>query len=465
MKKCILALFIVMLIGSVAKASGTGVVKTIQDAYELYSIENYEEAAPLFEKAYNITEKNGKNDILGLFKLAVYAGLSYRSIDEYQKASNWFDKALTVAAKMNDKAVAAPILAYMAESERLAGNYDRAVSVYLRAASNTFITQRDRSTLYFGLAETYRLKGDYIKAKESCDMAASMSADFSAEQVKLSCDIIKGDAYRTSGDYAAALQSFSMVFDLARARQYPDLVISALSGMGLTAEALGKKDSARANFEEALLTSLKNQIYDNVETVVDKLISLSTNGNFIKNAEEISLLAESEDITDPFVRNALWRLVSAYYRVSGDNEKALDTAQNAYDELLSTGQTETTSAIYDMATLMFKMGRYYNAIIKLDEAIQIAKITKYQEISKLYALKAECFYAMKKYNEAYTLMKEASKFDVEFRLRLAEMGKMTSADFNKNLDTDPDSIIIPPTENPDGGNRGTTIKTDETPVG
>lgn len=464
MKKCILALFIVMLIGGIARASGNGVIKTVQDAYEFYSLENYEDAAPLFEKAYNLTAKNGKNDILGLFKLAVYTGLSYRNMEDYKKASEWFDKALTVASKMNDKAVAAPILAYMAESERLAGNYDKAVSAYLRAVSNVFITQRDKSALYFGLAETYRLKGDYPKAKDSCDMAATMSGDFSAEQLKLSCDIIKGESFRIGGDYAAALQSFGMVLDLARARQYPDLIISALAGAGLTSETLGKNDAARANFEEALLVSLKNQIYDNVETVADKLITLSSKGNFTKQAEEITAHVESEDITDPFIKNALWRLISAYYKASGDNEKALDTAQNAYDELAATGQSETPAALYEMSSLMFTMGRYYSAVIKLDEGIQLGKASNYPEISKLYALKSECFFAMQKYDEAYTIMKEAAKFDVEFRARLLEMEPKTSAELNRNAN--PDSISIPASDAPDGEDNGKTIKkTDETPVG
>lgn len=444
-----------------------GVLKTIQEAYELYSVGNYEEAAPIFEETFNITTKNSPNDTLGRFKIAVYAGLSYRGMEDYAKAVSWFETALKIASIMKDDAVKASVLAYIAESERLAGNYNKAVSAYLRAIGNEYISSRDKAVLYYGLAETYRLRGDHTKAKEACDMGGSLSTVFSMEQLKLSCDIVKGESYRMSGEYALALQSFGAVLDMSRARKYHELAIAALNGTGLTAEALGRYDTARGSFEEALALSIKNEIYVNVELLVDKISSLIPKGNFTKQADETVALIETDEILDSYTKAPLWRLAGTYYRASGDSAAAKVASQNAYEEsLAATSQNETIASLYDIALAMYDLKKYYGAIIRLDEAVSRAKAANYAQIGKIYALKAECFASIDRLEEAYILMAEAAKYDGKFLGRLKQIEKIVAVDGEIRIKGDPDNITVTEEElQNDEDEKYEIEKTDETPVG
>lgn len=464
MKKNICLIIFLLIFSNTAHS---GVLKTIQEAYELYSVGNFEEAAPIFEETYNITTKNSPNDMLGRFKISIYTGLSYRGLEDYAKAVVWFEEALKLAALMKDDAVKASVLAYIAESERLAGNYNKATSSYLRAIGNEFISSRDKAVLYYGLAETYRLRGEHLKAKDACDMAGSLSSVFSMEQLKLSCDIVKGESYRVGGEYALALQSFGAVLDMSRARKYHDLAIAALNGTALTAEALGRNDAARANFEEALALSIKNEIYDNIELLVDKISTLIPNGNFIKQADETVALLENNQLMDSYTKAPLWRLAGAYYKSSGDNVAAVAASQNAYEEsIVATSQNETITALYDIASSMYNLKKYYSAILKLDEAVSRAKAASYAQIGKIYALKSECFLTINRLDDAYILMAEAAKHDAKFLGRLKQIEKIATVNGEITMGVDPDSITVSEEDlEKDEDQKYEIKKTDEIPIG
>lgn len=466
MKKILFLIISAVLFYKVAAASDVGIIKTVQEAYEFYSVGNYEEAAPIFEEAYNIVTKNSKNDISGRFKLALYAGLSYRGLEEYPKAVGWFETALGLSDKIKDKSIPSSILAYMGETERLAGNYDKSASYYLEAISKGFVSIKEKAVLYYGLAETYRLWEDYEKAKEACDMASTLSASLSMEQLNLSCEIVKGESYRMSGDYARALKSFRLVLDMARARKYPDLAIAALNGLGLTSETLGRKDAARSNFEEALSLSIKNENYESVELLADKIASLIPYGNFRNKAEETLKIIENSELLDSYVKSPLWRLAGSYYKASGDNDAALSAYQNSYLEAVSaSSQTEAIAALYDLAVSMRASKKYYSAIVRLDEAASRGKASSYPHMGKIYALKSECFVNLQKYEEASILMEEAAKYDKKYNSRLEEIKKMIPAG-EEIEEENPDNITINEEDlRLEEDNKYEIEKTDETPVG
>ena len=418
--------FFLFLITQPCFAATNMLTEKVRDAYELYSIGNYEDAARLFKESYFIMENASSNDLLGKFKIAFYLGLSYRAIGDYTLASNWFTKALTMAKTMQDKPVQATILAYLGEMERLNGNYDRAVKIYLEAVSNLFISLKDKAVLYYGLAETYRLQKDYDNAKDSCIIANNLAADLQLEQLKLSCELIKADSFKAKEEYATALQTFNMVRDMARARNYPNLTIAALNGMGLTAEAIDRKDAARAYFDEALAISIKNEIYDNVELIADKLSSIIPQGDFTKQTDEIISIIQEKETLPTHVKVALWRLAAVYAKATGNNYKAFNAVQNAYQEslVISYDSEETISILYDMAEYMFILKRYHSAIVRLDEALSRCKDISCNDSAKIYALKAENLLGIGKISDAVASMEEAAKLDTKYSPRLESIRKL-----------------------------------------
>ncbi len=119
MKKNILILFIVLI---PLQIFGADLESTVRDAFELYSVNNFAEAAPMFEEAYYMAKKNTPKDVSSRFRTSLYAGLSYRGMNEYQQAAAWFAVSFALAEKVNDLYDIPTLLAYIAESERMSGN-------------------------------------------------------------------------------------------------------------------------------------------------------------------------------------------------------------------------------------------------------------------------------------------------------------------------------------------------------
>lgn len=176
-----------------------GIIKAAQDAFELYSVGNFEEAAYLFEETAQMMKENAENDITGRMKVSLYAGLSFKETEDYISALPWLKDAFELAAASGQKAYAVNILSNIAETLRLKGDYKSAVENYLTAINYPHIEDREKATLYYGLAETYRLSGDYDSALETCAKSKELSKDISMEKLYLSCSVVEGESYRMKG--------------------------------------------------------------------------------------------------------------------------------------------------------------------------------------------------------------------------------------------------------------------------
>ena len=245
---------------------------TVTEAFELYSVSNFTEAAPMFEEAYYMAKKNSAKDISSRFRTSLYAGLSYRGIGEYAQAKAWFLVSLALAEKVQDLYDIPTLIAYVAESARLAGDIHEAETYYTKALMYDDLTDKDKAVLYYGLAETNRLSEQYHLSKENCDKALDYATGLKLQKILSSCDIIYGEFYRTHKDYAKAMFYFSRAADTSRARKYADILVPALNGMGLTSEALHRPDAAREYFEQSFFVALENGAVDNTDIIYKKIM-------------------------------------------------------------------------------------------------------------------------------------------------------------------------------------------------
>ena len=371
-----------------------GIIKAAQDAFELYSVGNFEEAAYLFEETAQMMKENAENDITGRMKVSLYAGLSFKETEDYISALPWLKDAFELAAASGQKAYAVNILSNIAETLRLKGDYKSAVENYLTAINYPHIEDREKATLYYGLAETYRLSGDYDSALETCAKSKELSKDISMEKLYLSCSVVEGESYRMKGDYAKSLQIFGVALDISRARNYLDIAVASLNGLGLVSETLELTDAARSRFEEALSLSLKNEDYDNVVLISGKIISLlPEKGTFSAKGDNImQTVSLLEPLKDTVLDMALLKLAYSYYKISDSFDKMFISAENAYMKAISSSNDyEAAHALYGAALALYGMEKYSEASNTLDEAISRLKSSSSENgLDKMYNLKNMC---------------------------------------------------------------------------
>lgn len=388
-----------------------GIVKAVQDAFELYSVGSFDEAAPLFEEAAQMMKENAPSDVKGRIKVSLYAGLSYREAGDYQAACLWLMEAFSLAASSGDKAYAVRILACIAETRRMQGDYAKSSEDYLTAINSGLTEEKEKAALYYGLAESCRLSGKYVEALDACGKSEEISKKFSMDKLYLSCVIVDGESYRMKGDYAKSMQMFGVALDTGRARNYQDIAVAALNGLALVSEVLGRTDAARDRFEEALSLSIKNEAFDGVVLISGKILSLlPEKGSFSEKGDEILETVKSlEPLKDSEMKIALLKLASGYYGASGMYDKMYIASEALYNEAVGSGSdADASGGLYGMAAALFGMEKYQAASDRLDEAVSRAASAEASSgMGKMYALKGECFVKMGYSEDAALIMEEA----------------------------------------------------------
>lgn len=448
--KRILFLFLFLILPQIVFAQDV-IIKTTQDAFELYSVGNYEEAAPIFEEAALMMKENAKDDVKGIIKISLYTGLSYKEIEEYDKAIKWFKEALNLASEVGDKEYSIKILSNIADTQRLDGAYNNAVKNYLTVLKYDYLSEKEKAAIYYGLADCYRLMGEYEKAYESCEKSIPLSQKFAMDKLYLSCLIIEGETYRINGNYGKSLQKFGIALDTGRARNYYDISVSALNGIGLVSEKLNRIDAARNSFEEALILSLKNEDFDNIYLIIDKIISfLPSSGVFVDRGDELLEIINSlSHIKDSELKLAIYKLISLYYKLSNAYEKLYIVSNNIYNEALELNNNyDAYVGLYYSAYSLYGLKKYNQAIDKTDEALSRKKnLSDKKYIHEIYYIRAECYFEEKDVKNAEKFYEEAiklatdSKVKEKYKARLKEIVDYKSDDNEKTLQILNDEIL------------------------
>lgn len=386
--------------------------QTVSDAFEMYSVGSYGESAPMFEEAYYMVKKNSARDISARFRTALYAGLSYRGLGDYAKAGAWFGAALALAEKSDDLYDIPALIAYYAESLRMTGKSSKAGALYQQALSYTDLQDKDKAVLYYGLAESKRLDGDYKLSKHNCDEALKYAEPLSIYKIEMSCDIITGEYYRAAGDYAKAMFYFGRAADTSRARKHIEVFIPALNGMGLTSEALHRHDAAREYFEQALFAAIENGSLDTTDIIADKIFSYMPNkGNLKYQGDKAAELAKLDFLDNETVL-LLYRLACSYYGASKLYTELYGAGEGGYAAANKLSDNKNASKfLYDMAFALYNLGEYEESVSRADEAIARAGASKRKDLNhQLYFIKAESLFKTGEYKKSYDAMQKAASY-------------------------------------------------------
>ena len=409
MKKYILILFIFLI---PLQIFGADLESTVRDAFELYSVNNFAEAAPMFEEAYYMAKKNTPKDISSRFRTSLYAGLSYRGMNEYQQAAAWFAVSLALAEKADDLYDIPTLLAYIAESERMAGNAKQAEEYYAKALLYSDLTDRDKAVLYYGIAESRRINENYSGSKESCDEALKYAEKLRLHKILSSCDIIYGEYYRVNKDYAKAMYYFTRAHDTSRAKKYTDILVPALNGMGLTSEALHRSDAAREYFEQAFFAAVENGAVDNTDIIYKKIISyMPETGSFKYQGDKAYELASLEFLDDE-TSLLLYSLSALYYRTGGRYKELYPAAEAGYNVAVNlSDNNQAAEFLYDMALSLFKSEEYEECAARSEEAISRLKAADNRHLLKdAYLVQSDCMYNLGYYKQAYEMAEKALSY-------------------------------------------------------
>ncbi len=423
---------------------------SIDVAFEHYSVGGYSEAAPLFEEAYNILTTIEQNDYKGRFKLALYTGLSYKHANNYKLASYWFATSIEHAKVLDDSYSIAIINTYLADTERLQGNFNKAIEYYNVARSLDMLDDKDIAAVYYGLAYSYNKLGNTFEAVSMCNKVITNEIFSRTDKLRLLCDVVVADSYLANEDYSEALKIYGHVNDIAIAKNYTNIQIDALIGHGITSDKLKFYDIARHSFEDALLISIENNYYEYIGEISEHLLPLINKSRSVHEniAEEIDNYGNSLTLIESDISMKIWKLAVDYYMLDKNYDNMYDVAENIFGYAgFSSSDKYMFIGLYYMGVASYYLKEYVDSAKYVASAIVIAeRIGNSDYLSTSYALQAEIYAKNNDYSNASLSMQQAyelaSDLDIraQYNKRLININSMISG--IKSSSSDKDIVIF-----------------------
>lgn len=181
-------------------------------------------------------------------------GISYDQLDKDDEALRYFQQALEVRRKLDDKRGIAVTLNSMAQIQEQSGksaeaekNYQEALAIRRAIGDENGVggTLLDLGGFHLDL-------GHYDEALELFKQALQVQRDLGNESSQGLCLNNIGLTYLSKADYENALTYFQQALDLRRKSQIPEDTALTLHNLAVTYEDLGQYDKALSNFESAL---------------------------------------------------------------------------------------------------------------------------------------------------------------------------------------------------------------------
>ncbi len=181
-------------------------------------------------------------------------GISYDQLDKEDEALRYFQQALEVRRKLDDKRGIAVTLDAMAQIQEGNGksadalkNYEEALRIRREIGDKNGVagTLLDLGGFHLDL-------GHYDQALALFKQALQVQRDLGNESSQGLCLNNIGLIYLSKADYEDALTYFQQALDLRRKSQIPGDTALTLHNLAVTYEDLGEYDESLSNFESAL---------------------------------------------------------------------------------------------------------------------------------------------------------------------------------------------------------------------
>ena len=248
-----------------------------------------------YERAAAVYENSGITDSPGLINSVAY---TYAQMRQFSKAFRLMDKF--VAMLPND---ANPQDSY-AEILRMAGHYNVAIDHYRTALS----INRKFYTSQFGIADTYLLMGDEVRARKEYELAFQKFPSI-PELDAVKFKMRQATSYLYEGDFEGADKAFQAIADYAQSRHLSQLAADAYRQMAMyqphpaqALEWLNKADAALQGGENALPLQIHQEAAQILRARVE--LAVKSGDNKAENSALAHLAELSLDSNDKVIDSA-----------------------------------------------------------------------------------------------------------------------------------------------------------------
>jgi eukaryotic-like serine/threonine-protein kinase len=324
-------------------------------------------------------------------------GVSYDQLDKEDEALRYFQQALEVRRKLDDKRGIAVTLDAMAQIQESGGksaeaqkNYEEALKIRREIGDKNGLG----GTL-LNLGGFHLDLGHYDQALELFKQALQVDRDLGNESSQGLCLNNIGLTYLSKADYEDALTNFQQALDLRRKSQIPEDTALTLHNLAVTYEDLGQYDKALSNFEGAL------DLYRNsgdkrglaMESyAMGKLFGYQGRFGAALNAKQEAL----KTFTELQDRTYWMAEVSSGYGKSLSDAGRFDDAQKPLADALSLARDlkidgTTAQALDFQGESLFYQGNLKGAMTLYNQGLQFATRSKEQDkvlLSKFHIAQA-----------------------------------------------------------------------------
>ena len=314
-------------------------------------------------------------------KEAVYLnrlGVMYSELNDRAKSLEYYNQAVDVAEKADNKAVKAQIFYNIAAEYSVTGKSLEAVELFqksLRIRRELDLKAEEADTLI-------RLSGIYSDLRKFSDALEYVQKGLEiARKIKnqpLESNALNnlGDAYKNLRNYTASISAFEESLKIARELKDQKLESSAVYGVSLTYYEMGNTAESLKTGRESLALFREAEDQFGVASALDHIAAIYIYlGQYQKAIEFLEeVLDVSKKIGSPDKIGLTLGRIGGTYAELGDNEKAIKYSLDALPYL------HDSHSVAVEATTLINLGGFY--LDKNDDETALKYIEKGLEISR-----------------------------------------------------------------------------------
>jgi tetratricopeptide (TPR) repeat protein len=277
-----------------------------------------------YERSIAVYERSGLTDSPGLIN---NMGYNYASIRQFDKAFAMMDKY--VAALPNDSN---PQDSY-AEILRLAGRFNQSIEHY----RTSLVLNPDFYSSQFGLADTYSLMGDQVRARKEYEIGFKQFSLPELQQILWKTR--EAATYVREGDYDGAQHAFQAIADYSHSKQNSQAEADTYRQMAMCEQNLkqalvylAKAEAATQDGKNALRIAITQELAQILRARVE--VTLKMGNKELANSNLARLAAMSESANDKLIE-------LAYHGAAG----AVLFSEHKYDQAISHLEEDTNNPL------------------------------------------------------------------------------------------------------------------------
>lgn len=213
---------------------------------------DFQAALTSFTAALALADKQKNDEAKGTLFQGI--GVCYRQLNKPDDALRYFQQALQIRQRLDDKRGIAVTLNVIAQLEDQSGKSDAALAAYQQSLKirREIGDKPGLGDTLLALGGFYQDRGRYDDALPMFKEALQVQRDLGSASNQSLCLNNIGLTYLSKGDYENALTYFQQSLDLGQKSQDQDDMAFALHNLGVTSEKMGQYDPALGYYERAL---------------------------------------------------------------------------------------------------------------------------------------------------------------------------------------------------------------------